>query len=104
MLRVHLPYIAHVRNQHRAGGTYMEVPVLSRILDVSRAGNVYLGHSYIQNCGNVVLGLVYDLHTKGLFIGWSLHLFCSGWTLHACFPVNNIARCNYGQSQSIHDL
>lgn len=73
-------------------------------LGVLHAGNICIAHRYIQSWWIVAFGLVHDLNTKESFTGWSLHLFCSGWTSHASCRVNNKARCNYGQSQSIHDL
>lgn len=47
---------------------------------------------------------VHDLNTRRQFTDRSLHLFCIIWTLRAYFPVDDKARHNYGQTQSICDL
>lgn len=47
---------------------------------------------------------VHDLNTRRQFTDQSLHLFCIIWTLRAYFPVDDKARHNYGQTQSICDL
>lgn len=57
MLRTHLPYITHIRNKHKEGGICREVTMLSKILGVWNAGNVFFGHRHIQICWNVDLGL-----------------------------------------------
>lgn len=48
MLRVHLPYIARVRNKHKGGGICRDVPILGKILGVLNAGIVCFGHRWIQ--------------------------------------------------------